>query len=276
VRPFAYRVRPPEAGQPLLDFLAARLGCSRRKAKALLDARAVFVNSRRVWMAHHELHAGDGVEVQRAPAAGPPATLPVVCEEDPFVVVNKPAGMSSTGPGSAEALARSQLGAPALRAVHRLDRDTSGCLLLSRTAEGFAAAVALFRDRQVHKRYHAIALGRLAPPRQDIRRPLGGRPAATRVTTAAANPTASHLLITIDTGRTHQIRQHLAGIGHPVLGDRRYGTRRDHAPLEKRVPRQMLHAFAIAFRHPANRRAVRAESPLPADFMSTLRRLRLT
>ena len=270
-----------EAGTTLQEFLAAHLRLSKGKAKALLDQRVVFVNGRRGWMARHELCGGDEIEVQAsaggatpgAAAAVPPAD--VLFEDADYLVVNKPAGWPATGPASLESELRTRRQLPALAAVHRLDRDTSGCLLLAKSARALEAAIALFGQRAVTKVYHAIAAGRLPDSVHDINVPVDGQPALTRVERLDTNPRASHLKLNIETGRTHQIRKHLLAVHHPVLGDKAYGGRFQPPGLQQEIPRQMLHASVLAFTQPLTGAPVRCKAPLPADFRACLRALRL-
>jgi RluA family pseudouridine synthase len=269
-------VTPAEARGTLLDFLAARLSLSRRGAKALLDARNVFVNRERIWMARHALRAGDRVTVMRESAAPRhPPRLMVLHQDAGYLIVDKPPGILANGRDSAEELLRAQSGIPTLLAVHRLDRDTSGCLLCAVDRDAFEAAVALFKGHCVRKAYHVLALGDVKPAERRIAAPLEGLPAATLIRVLSSNRNASHLLATIETGRTHQIRKHLSLIRHPVLGDRQYGTREASRARWIPAPRQMLHAAEIAFDHPVTGRTVRAVAPLPADFRDCLTRLGL-
>jgi 23S rRNA pseudouridine1911/1915/1917 synthase len=276
-RPTRLTVSAPDHGQSLLAFLSARLDLSRKAAKRLLDSRSVLVDERRVWMARHVLRTGQVVTVQapvRAP--GPDAAVRVLCRADPYLVVDKPAGLPSNGPHSVETLARRQLRMPALLAVHRLDTDTTGCLLLARDRAAFDLAVPLFRARRVSKAYRVIVAGRWRGGDRTVTEPVDGKPAVTHVHPLAAGAAASLLLARLSTGRTHQIRRHLAALGHPVAGDRVYGTRRTaRFPALREVPRQMLHAATLVFEHPGNGRTVRAAAPLPADFNAWVRRLGL-
>ena len=272
-----FTVEGGKHGATLQDFVAERLDISRKKAKDLLDARNVFVNARRVWMARHALSRGDQVEILVAPAASPAARRLRILHEDPdYLVADKPPGMLSNGPDSAESLLRTQLVKSGILAVHRLDRDTSGCLLLATSRAAFDAAIPLFRGHRVKKTYHAIAAGRIAAPAQTVRIPVDGERAVTHLRLLDACGEASHLLVSIETGRTHQIRKHLDAIGHPLLGDRQYGT---NAPATERtltVPRQMLHAYSIQFSPPTQSRGVQAVAPLPPDFRACLRKFKLT
>ncbi len=270
-------VRPSEGGMPLLDFLTARLRLSRRRAKALLDARSVWVNRRRVWMARHALAPRDVVEVLAAPA--PKGTeqleIPVLYEDEDLLIINKPAGWLANGPHSVEETLIRRRGNPRLRAAHRLDRDTSGCMLLVKNDGAFDQAAALLRDRRMLKLYRAIVAGCLRTEGMVIRQPLDGQSAVTKIRTLDANRLATHLAVSLETGRTHQIRRHLAARHHPVLGDRQYGGELLAGDTYRLVPRQMLHARTIEFRWPRTDREVRVEAPLPADFRACLKTFRL-
>ncbi|MBI2440764.1 MAG: RluA family pseudouridine synthase [Lentisphaerae bacterium] len=269
-------VRSTEHGVTLLAFLAGRLRMSNRRAKALLDARGVFVNGQRVWMARHRLSPGNRVEVQKELTTGATVARPPVLYESPdYLIVNKPPGLLANGPRSLEESLRRLTACPALRAAHRLDRDTSGCLLFAKHAEAFGRARRLFGQQRVRKLYHAIVSGCVAEPTREITYPIDGRSARTYLTTMAANRQASHLKIELLTGRTHQIRRHLVAIGHPLLGDQQYGTRRELNARERAVRRQMLHAADLSFSHPVTAQLVRAQAPLPADFTECLRQFGL-
>jgi 23S rRNA pseudouridine1911/1915/1917 synthase len=259
-------------GAPLREALAVRLQISGRQAKALLDRRDVWVNRQRVWMAHHRLRAGDVVEVRAGAAvAAPVRPLCVLAADEYYRVVDKPAALLAVGPGSAEELARAQFAEPGLRAVHRLDRDTSGCLLLARTPAAFEAVVERFRTRAVRKVYHAVVAGRVERRATTVDAPVDGERARSHVTLLLPGDDASLVAVRIETGRTHQIRLHLASRRHPVLGDREHGLTRARDPRLRAVPRQMLHASDLAFDHPLARGEFRAHSPLPADFRRCLR-----
>jgi 23S rRNA pseudouridine1911/1915/1917 synthase len=267
-------VAPADHHKPLGPFLAEKLGFSKRQAKRLLDDRVVFVNHRRTWMAQHQLQRGDRVEVLAGGTAAP-AGPRILYEDAQYLVVDKPPGRLSTGPRSLEQFLREQRGQPGITAVHRLDRDTSGCNLFALQPAWRDRAIPLFERRQVTKIYHVIAVGSLTEKRLEITRPIEGRAARTRVEVVDTNREATHLKAAIDTGRTHQIRKHLALIRHPVAGDRAYLTDPLHSGRLRRVPRQMLHASSLAFTHPATRQSVIVRAPLPADFVACLRQLGL-
>ncbi len=276
-----------DSGKTLQQFLSERVGLSRRAAKAMLDGRSVWVNRRCVWMANHILHTGDTVEYPRmvakaareqpgsarSPAGVSARKIPILCETEHYIVADKPAGMvSCDGEGSAEAALRAQTGNPALSAVHRLDRDTSGCLLFAKSAEARAAAVEVFKTHRTTKIYRAIAIGHPPHLPMTVDAPLDGKPASSRISGEDSSADASFLRIRIETGRTNQIRRHLASIRCPVAGDRVFGLKTARDPKLLSIPRQMLHASAIELADPLDPKSeIKAHSPLPADFRRALR-----
>jgi len=260
-----------EAGQTLQNFLAERLKQSKRQAKDRIDARQVFVNRQCIWMARHILQGGDTVDTRTddlRPAA--PRQIRVLNETEHYLFADKPCGLLSIGPGGLEELLRAQRGEPALRCVHRLDRDTSGCLLVARSTEAFNRVVSVFKTRRVHKIYDVLVVGRLDRAATTIDTPLSGDPARTHVRRIAVTDDVSFARVRIETGRTHQIRLHLASIRHPVVGDRLHGLKTSRDPRFLRVPRQMLHASELELDAPMGHGQLHGHSPLPADFRRCL------
>lgn len=270
-----HRVERKDLPITLQDFLAARLGLSRNRAKALLDRREVFVNQRRVWMARHRLSAGDEVEIQESRPEPRDQALPVLLEADGLLVIDKPAALLSNGPDSAESRLRTQTRNPAWRAVHRLDRDTTGCLIFARNDDVWQHTVEQFRGKQVQKTYQALVAGKVKRGTGTLRQPVDGREAVTTYRVLATGAGASWLRLTIETGRTHQIRRHLAGIGHPLLGDRQYATEAITDAALRRVPRQLLHASQLALPRRDGHEILEARAPLPGDFQHWKKRLGL-
>ena len=299
-------VGKPENGKTLQDFLAQRCGLSRRAAKAIIDGRSVWVNRKCVWIAHHALHTGDTVEVPRAVMSAakrqpgsdrtqkggdgsllaqglspsctqglsPGRHIRVLVETPDYVVADKPSGVLSCGdPKSVEMLLRLQMHIPTLEAVHRLDRDTTGCLLLAKTHTAYNAAVEVFKTHSVKKVYYAIVAGRFPHAHETVNAPLDGKPAVSHITRETVSPDASFLKVRIETGRTNQIRRHLASIRFPVLGDRTFGLKTARDPRLMTVNRQMLHAAELELPDPMRRtkETLRAHSPLPADFRQCLK-----
>lgn len=263
-----------EAGQSLQVFLSIKLGLSKRSAKNLMDERRVWVNRKCVWMTHHTLHQGDTVEVPAAhkSASASPPPIRVLIEDEHYLVADKPAGLLAVGENSAETVLRTQTGLPALQAVHRLDRDTTGCLLCAKSQAAFDAAVAMFKTRRVVKLYQTIVFGPFDRTSSTINEDLDGDRAVSHIHREAVSKDASFLKVRIETGRTHQIRRHLASIRHPVLGDREHGVKFARDPRLLTVPRQMLHASGLELPHPlVLGQTIKAHSPLPADFRRCLK-----
>jgi len=294
---------PPEAAGERLDrFLAAPLG-SRSRAQRLIDAGQVRVDGGPA-PKRHRVAPGEQVEVDEAdarPPAGPAAAagggdweLVVAYEDEHLLVVDKPAGVVvHPAPGHAAGTLAQRLegraagGEDAFRAgiVHRLDRDTSGLLVVARSEAVHRALRALLAERRITREYLALVEGRPPARTGTIDAPLGRdrrvrtristdtdepREAVTHFAVERALPATTLLRVRLETGRTHQIRAHLLAIGHPVAGDPEYG----HPGLLD-LDRQFLHAARLAFAHPVTGAPVEVTSPLPADLAAALDRAAL-
>ena len=275
----------------LQDFLAQKFALSRRTAKAMIDGRSVWVNRKCVWIARYELKTGDLVEVPSAvvkgaiaqgranglamktPAVGAKRHVRVIWQNDDYLVADKPAGIvSCDDPKSAESILRVQENIPTLEAVHRLDRDTTGCLVFAKRHAALVAAIDMFKTHKVSKTYHAIVVGEFKFAHQVIDTPLDGETAVSKVSREAKSADASFLRVKIETGRTNQIRRHLASVRAPIVGDRVFGLKSARDPRLMSVPRQMLHASTIVMPDPMDPHGqIKAHSPLPADFRATLK-----
>ena len=279
MEPTTYKIRRAEDQTVLIDYVARRLTLSRRAAKAVLDQRNVAVNGQRVWMARHVLHVGDEVSIL-APAteqrAGKKSEIPILYRTPEYVIVNKPSGILACGKKSLETILQKQLKAPELQAVHRLDRETSGCLMFALNEQAKAVMIDCFRAKKITKVYHAIVHDHMTRGAQRISKPIGGQTAVSNVRVLDTSRTASHVSVSIETGRTHQIRIHLASVRHPVVGDRKYagGIRLDNSLTE--IPRQMLHAFTLRFNHPKSGKLINVKAPFPTDFKACLKTFKLT
>lgn len=284
-------VNKPDA-KVLQDFLALKFALSRRTAKAMIDGRNVWVNRKCVWIARFVLRTGDVVEVpskvvdgakrqsgsrasQVSPSSRPLAKrhVRVLWQNDDYLVCDKPAGLvSCDDPKSVEAILREQEKVPTMEAVHRLDRDTTGCLLLAKNHAAFLAAVEVFKTHRVSKVYHAVVAGAFRFAHQVIDAPIDGQPAVSRVMREAVGPDASFLRVRIETGRTNQIRKHLSSIRFPIVGDRVFGLKSARDMRLMQVPRQMLHASTLTLPDPLHpHEEISVHAPLPADFRSTLK-----
>ena len=285
-------VGPEHAGERLDVFLAGPAG-SRAAAQRLIDGGAVLVDGR-PRPKRHALAAGARVsvgELEPEPEReAPPAAFAVAYEDEHLLVVDKPPGVG-VHPGAGhpsgtlvQALAGRVAGGPDPErpgVVHRLDRDTSGLLVLARSEPVHAALQAALGAREIVREYLALVEGRPTARRGTIDAPLGrDRRVRTRMSTdtddardavthfeAERNlPSATLLRVRLETGRTHQIRAHLQAIGHPVLGDPEYGRAGRYG-----LRRQFLHATRLAFEHPATGAALDLSSPLPRDLETALR-----
>lgn len=279
---------PSDEGERLDRFIAARGGISRGEARRALDAGGVFLEGRRCKVASRAVHAGQSVVVNLE-EAGRPAdrSRPLARErllyaDADLAAVDKPAGVPAqptltTDAGTLPELVGALLGAP-VTLVHRLDRETSGVTVFARTRAAAAALAEVFRTGAPEKTYLALTARAPSPREGRLEAPLGkdparaglrrvdprGDPAATRYATLREGRGAALVEARPETGRTHQIRVHLAHLGAPLLGDARYGGPRRVGEVE--VPRVMLHARRLELVHPVTGTRLVLEAPVPADF----------
>ena len=309
-QPRTTTLRVPSLPEPVrLDvFLAGReIAATRSQAKTWIDAGLVRVDGR-VRKAGFTIAGGESIEVERAappPARAEPEDLPLALlyEDEDLLAIDKPPGMVvHPAPGAwtgtvVNALLHRGLVARAPTddrpgIVHRLDKETSGVLLVARNEHTKLALSRAFHDRRVKKTYLAIVLGVPRAKAGSIDWPIGRhrrerkrmsirsrtpRVALTRYEIVEAFARLALLRLEPETGRTHQIREHLSAIGHPVLADPLYGARKGRA-LPANGPgsdfaRQALHAAAIELTHPASGETLRVSAPLPRDMRELLEQL---
>jgi 23S rRNA pseudouridine1911/1915/1917 synthase len=286
---------PEEAAGTRLDrFLSEPLG-SRARAQALIDAGKVSVDGR-PRPKRHAVRTGEIIVVAAAEAVTPAASEPAVpftvaYEDDHLLVVDKPAGLvvhpargHRMGTLAQALTGRAAGGEDPYRAgiVHRLDRDTSGLLVVAKSDEAHRALRALLAARGLHREYLALVEGHPPARSGTIDAPIGRhrhdrvlmsidtddpREARTHFEIERLLPAAALLRVVLDTGRTHQIRVHLAAIDHPVCGDPQYGTAGEYG-----LERQFLHAARLSFVHPVSAEAVDVSAPLPDDLAAALAR----
>jgi 23S rRNA pseudouridine1911/1915/1917 synthase len=279
------------AGVRLDRFLAAPLG-SRARAQTLIDSRRVTVDGR-VRPKRYAVRSGERVAVDRTDelAEIEPVDVPfrVAYEDEYLLVVDKPAGVvvhpargHPTGTLAQGLAGRGSGGDEPWRAgiVHRLDRDTSGLLVVAKSDAVHRALKALIVERRLRREYFALVDGRPEARTGTIDAPIGRhrrdrvlmsidsdhpREARTHFEIERLLPHATLVRVVLETGRTHQIRVHMAAIGHPVLGDKQYGGAARYG-----LERQFLHATRLAFAHPMTGAPVDVRSPLSEDLAAAL------
>lgn len=296
-----------ESGQggERLDLFLARLEeiPSRSQARRLIEEGRIRVNGAPAPKAGMRLLPGDRVALRLPPKESgeelraEPVPLNLVYEDEHLAVVNKPRGMVvHPAPGHAggtllnallhrypELVGVGGTGRPGI--VHRLDKETTGLLVVARSQQAYAGLVAQLKARAVERIYSALVHGQPPVEKGCVDAPIGrhpldrkkmavvergGRPAVTHFHVVERFSEYALLEVRLETGRTHQIRVHMAHIGHPLAGDRRYG-----APPSKLFPDgQALHAARLAFEHPVTKEALSFTAPLPGDFEEALRTLR--
>ncbi len=283
-----------EAGQRIDNYLMARLkGVPKSRVYRILRSGEVRVNSRRVEPSQR-VAAGDRIRIPPVRIAqaddevpAPHFKLPILFEDEALLAIDKPAGLAVHGGsgiahGVIESLRAMRPEARFLELVHRLDRDTSGVLLVAKKRSSLIALHEMMRSRAIDKRYLVGVCGRFRNETQRVRLALSKRVTAggeKRVSVSEAGQEAetvfrrvargaefSLLEAELLTGRTHQIRVHLAHLKHPVLGDDKYGDFELNKRLRKQgLKRMFLHARSLAFAHPLTGGPVTLEAPLPRD-----------
>lgn len=293
------RVPDPAPSQRFDIWLANQLSTrlSRSRIQQLIRQGAVTINGVHA-LSRKSAPAGAKVTV-RIPAPTPAEPVPqdipldVVFEDADLLVLNKPPNcVVHPAPGHADGTLVNALlfhcrdlkgvgGVTRPGIVHRLDRDTSGLMVVAKHGPSLAALARAFKDRNVEKTYLAIVHGVPGPPAGRIETDIGrhpvdrkkmsvcpprGRPAISRYRCRDVIGIVTEVQVGIETGRTHQIRVHLAHIGCPILGDPVYGSRSRDQQLKRPVPRTMLHAWKLRFPHPRNGRPVSFDIPPPVDY----------
>jgi len=278
----SFEVAPEEAGKRLDRLVARRLEVSRSSARRMIEEGLVRVGDSEVAPAY-KVRGGERVQAKLLEKSLEPENIPVplVFEDEHLLVVDKPAGLVvHPGAGNRSGtlvnalLSRSIAGGedperPGV--VHRLDRDTSGLMVLTKSEEAYSGLVTALSARCVRRVYRALVVGDGLPPVGTVDSPVGRDPAnPTLMTAGLGRPAITHfevvheavgyamLRVRLETGRTHQIRVHLSAIGHPVYADPLYG---------EAVPgrRLWLHAERLAFIHPVTGEALEFETPVPED-----------
>ena len=302
-----YEATSDDAGQRIDNFLLRYLkGAPKSLIYRILRKGEVRVNKGRV-KAVYRLQAGDRVRIPpvrlgpseaKQPSAGLKARLDdtILYEDERIIVINKPSGMAVHGgsginAGVIEALRALRPEESRLELVHRLDRDTSGCLLISKKPAVLRTLHELIRGNRVDKRYLALLAGSWRKGAKQVDAPLlkntlqggervvrvdpDGKPAETRYRRLERYNDATLVEVELITGRTHQIRVHSAWLGSPVLGDTKYGDETANRRLrELGLKRLFLHAHRLRFRWPGEKRDMAIEAPLPDELQALLAKLK--
>ncbi|MCX7946749.1 MAG: RluA family pseudouridine synthase [Hydrogenophilus sp.] len=291
---------PPTADRERLDRWLAGIAPLRSRSawQRLIERGAVRIDGRVVYTPKTLLRAGATIDVTVEEEAAvedrpEPDILPIVYEDDHLLVIDKPAGwVVHPGAGNPAGTLLNKLLAyhplfsrlPRAGIIHRLDKETSGLMIVAKSEAAHTRLVALLAAREIERTYLAVAVGRVSATTVD--RPIGRHP-RDRVRMAVVSDGkeavthisplehfgghATLIRCTLATGRTHQIRVHMAYLGHPLIGDPLYGDRRSRA---WGFPRQALHAATLAFPHPLTHQPLSFTTPLPQDLMNLLAQLR--
>ena len=288
------------ASQRIDNFLLRRLkGVPKSHVYRVLRSGEVRVNSGRVGP-DYRLQVGDRVRlppvrISASAKTAKPAEFPIIFEDAALLVVDKPAGVAVHGGsgvsfGVIESLRAARPQAKLLELAHRLDRDTSGLLIVAKKRGALVELHRMLREGEVEKVYTTVVKGSPSESAFEISEPLhkyvtdsgerrvsvreGGMRALTKVKVLKGGAGFSVLEVRLLTGRTHQIRVHLSHAGHPVLGDDKYGDFALNRQLAKQgVKRLFLHAGRLAFEHPVTRERLRLQAPVPADMAAFIRGL---
>ena len=302
MEPILLRASEESKNQRLDAFLASSLdGLTRSQATRLIESGEVAVNGRAVSKSY-KLAGGEDIAVtlpEPEPVEAVPQDIPldVVYEDADVIVVNKPSGMVvHPAPGHPDGTLVNALlyhcagtlsgvgGALRPGIVHRIDRDTSGLIIAAKNDAAHQYLSAQLADHTLARTYECIVVGKLREDRGTVDAPIarhptdrkrmavvaGGREAVTHWEVIARYPGYTHVRCRLETGRTHQIRVHMAYIGHPILGDTVYGTKKEVPGLTG----QCLHAVGLRFLHPRTHEVVELSCPLPEEFTRMLQKIR--
>ena len=282
-----HKVSQEHAGLTVENYLKQVLHYSGRKIQKLTRQKGIFLNGKSIFL-QKPVKVNDTVRILVLEdvtygVEPEPGAIEILYEDNYLLVINKPPYqlVHPTGQTTSGTLANhlayhlAERGIMStVRAVHRLDRETSGCVIFAKDSRSQSLLEEQLKARTLKRTYLALVQGLVEPPSGIINAPIGPHPtqpnrraisakgeeAITHYQTARTFSSASLLELTLDTGRTHQIRVHLAHLGYPIIGDRMYGTR---SPL---MSRQALHAVSISFEHLADKKLITVTAPLPADF----------
>lgn len=263
----------------LKSFISKSLNISKTKSKNLIDTKNIFVNGKRVWIATYKLQKGDIVEIpeiKKEINKTPKISQNNILYEDDFIIaIDKPAFIVSESKKDSVEDQLRKLKGKNIKAIHRLDKETTGILLFAKSFSIFERFKKLWEEKNIKKEYIAISHKKAEFKKKIINFPIDNKYAKSEVFTVKTNKFYSLFKINIKTGRKHQIRIHLSKIGHPIIGDKDYGYKYIDDPILKSVKRQLLHSSTLSFFHPYLKKKVIINSPIPKDFKEFLRKVNL-
>ena len=296
-----------DAKKRLDVYVFEQVGTSRSGAQALIEKGLVFVNGK-LENKNYRLREGDVVEIEEEEpkelnVEAENIPLNIVFEDDDIIVINKPSGMVvHPAPGNESGTLVNALlyhcksslsginGVIRPGIVHRIDKDTSGLLVVAKNDESHIFLSSLLKDHGIKRVYHAIVTGHFKENSGTVNAPiarhpvdrkkmavvLGGREAITHYNVIEEYPSFTYAKMELETGRTHQIRVHMSYIGHPIIGDEVYGGGKTTFEKNNKtlLDGQILHAKELSFPHPRTREIVRFECDLPDNFKKLLERLK--
>ncbi len=301
-----YIVSPETKAERLDTYVSSKSGLSRSHVQKLMKQGLVIVNSR-IEKVSYKIKNGDSIELTipvQPESLLVPEDIPldVIYEDEHIIIINKPPKMivhPAAGYKSGTLINAliyrcgklASIGAP-LRPgiVHRLDKDTSGIIVIAKDDAAYLNLCKQFKERKVEKYYLALLYGTLKKDKEEINTPIGraiadrkkmstktrkGKEAVTQFEVIKRFKSATMVKIKIITGRTHQIRVHFAASGHPVLGDKIYGKKTNIKFAQRTInfSRQMLHAQSLKFKHPVDKRPLEFTAPIPKDIETAIKEL---
>lgn len=303
IKEFKFSPDTKDINQRLDKFLSSKLGFSRSKIQKIIYSGNVKVNKKITDIPHHKVKSNEIIEVKilpLSPTAVEPEDIPltVLYEDEELIVINKQAGLvvHPAGEKKTQTLVNALLnhcGEEILKIggnergglVHRLDKDTSGVMVIAKTEKTHNEIARQFKEREIEKTYIALAWGIIKEDSGEINTPIGrsigdrrkmsifsakARESMTLFTVKERFDDFSLLELELKTGRTHQIRVHLSSLGHPIIGDEVYGGEKRLASsslqeIKDKITRQLLHAHKLKFHHPKLQKFMQFEAPIPED-----------
>ena len=270
-----FTVNNNQDGKRLFIVISEYFSISRKQSQKVIDEKLVLINKKRIWMKNHIVKINDRIEILSFSSfKNQSKQIKIIWKDKYYIIVNKPPGLiSNAHKNSLENILRLQEKNSDIFAVHRLDKETSGCIIFSTSQEAKQKAIPVFKENKIIKIYRGITIGKFPKIKREIKNDIDGFIAKTKIKVLDSSKNNSFLEMQIETGRTHQIRKHLAANRHPILGDKKYAGNKNELSL--RQPRQMLHAYKLIFNHPYTNEKVNIRANIPNDFKRCLNQLKL-